>query len=123
MERAFGVLQSRFAIVRNPALSWDPAMLGKIMRACIILHNMIVEDEREDYSHHGYEIPQFEEGISGEPIPVENSTWMQSTRTPNVMRDYIQARNELRNTVTHRRLREDLKEHIWEKFGSNVGDN
>ena len=47
VKRAFGVLQARFAIVKNPALFWDKVKIGKIMRACIILHNMIVEDERD----------------------------------------------------------------------------
>uniref|UniRef100_A0A0D3AV16 Myb-like domain-containing protein n=1 Tax=Brassica oleracea var. oleracea TaxID=109376 RepID=A0A0D3AV16_BRAOL len=45
VERAFGVLQARFAIVKNAALFWDKVKIGKIVRACIILHNMIVEDE------------------------------------------------------------------------------
>ncbi|XP_024380546.1 uncharacterized protein [Physcomitrium patens] len=46
VEQAFGVLQKRFAIVRNSARSWYQEKLSSIMRACIILHNMIVEDER-----------------------------------------------------------------------------
>ena len=46
IERAFGVLQKRFAIVRNPARSWNPSRLSKIMKTCIILHNLIVEDQR-----------------------------------------------------------------------------
>ena len=50
VERAFGVLQAQFAIVKNPALLWDKIKIGKIMRACIILHNMIVEDERDGHT-------------------------------------------------------------------------
>ena len=45
VKRAFGVLQSRFAIVKNLVFFWDKIKIGKIMRACIIMHNMIVEDE------------------------------------------------------------------------------
>ncbi|XP_023157016.1 uncharacterized protein [Zea mays] len=47
VERAFGVLQARFAIVRGPARFWDVATLRNIMKACIIMHNMIIEDERD----------------------------------------------------------------------------
>ncbi|XP_024004851.1 putative nuclease HARBI1 [Eutrema salsugineum] len=49
VERAFGVLQARFAIIKNPALIWDKEKIGKIMRASIILHNMIVENKRGNY--------------------------------------------------------------------------
>lgn len=46
VERAFGVLQIRFVIVRGPARYWDIETLKDIMLTCIVLHNMIVEDER-----------------------------------------------------------------------------
>ncbi|XP_021727166.1 uncharacterized protein LOC110694296 [Chenopodium quinoa] len=45
VERAFGVLQARFAIIRKPSLAYDEDILRDIMKACIIMHNMIVEDE------------------------------------------------------------------------------
>jgi hypothetical protein len=45
VERVFGGLQSRFAIVRGPVRHWDEETLEKIMKACIIMHNMIIEDE------------------------------------------------------------------------------
>ncbi|XP_024013813.1 uncharacterized protein LOC112087893 isoform X1 [Eutrema salsugineum] len=58
VERAFGVLQARFEIVRNPALFWDKEKIGNIMRASIILHNMIVENERNGYTQ--YNIEEFQ---------------------------------------------------------------
>jgi hypothetical protein len=48
VERAFGVLQSRFSIVRRPARLWKRKSVGRIMLACVILHNMIVEDEKDE---------------------------------------------------------------------------
>jgi hypothetical protein len=49
VERAFGVLQVQFAIVRGPAQLYQPELLKDILMVCIILHNMIVEDERDLY--------------------------------------------------------------------------
>jgi hypothetical protein len=45
VERAFGVFQSRFVIVCRPVQYWDEETLAYIMKAYIIMHNMIIEDE------------------------------------------------------------------------------
>ncbi|XP_066385521.1 uncharacterized protein [Miscanthus floridulus] len=47
VECAFGVLQSRFDIVRRPSRLWKQGDVINIMQAYAILHNMIVEDEKE----------------------------------------------------------------------------
>lgn len=57
VERGFGVLQA-IAIVKDLTLFWDKVKIGKIMRACIILHNMIVEDEKDGYTH--FNVSEFE---------------------------------------------------------------
>jgi hypothetical protein len=43
VDRAFGVLQSRFGMVRGPCRMWDKEIIWYIMTAAVILHNMIIE--------------------------------------------------------------------------------
>ncbi|XP_045810327.1 uncharacterized protein LOC123904745 [Trifolium pratense] len=64
IERAFGVLQARFKIIREPAHLWDIADLGIIMRSCIILHNMTVEDGGDSYAQRWTNFEQSEESAT-----------------------------------------------------------
>lgn len=68
MERGFGVLQSRFNIVRRPARLWKRKSIGKIMKAYVILHNMIVKDEKEMVK---FPIDLNEHGVSSIVLPPE----------------------------------------------------
>jgi len=61
------VLQARFKIIREPAHLWDIADLGIIMRSRIILHNMIVEDERDTYAQRWTDFEQSEGSGSSTP--------------------------------------------------------
>ncbi|KAM1578431.1 hypothetical protein ACFX1Z_039984 [Malus domestica] len=45
VERCFGILQARWEIIRAAARMFDVEALQSIMMTCIILHNMIVENE------------------------------------------------------------------------------
>ncbi|XP_059668973.1 uncharacterized protein LOC132314078 [Cornus florida] len=46
VERAFGVLQSKWTITQGPVHFWDKGDLCLIMKTYIILHNIIIEDVR-----------------------------------------------------------------------------
>ena len=69
IERAFGVLQARFKIIREPARMWKISDLAIIVRSCIILHNMIVEDERNTYAQNWTDYDQSEASGSSTPQP------------------------------------------------------
>ncbi|XP_061962544.1 uncharacterized protein LOC133683047 [Populus nigra] len=99
VERAFGVLQSRFAIVRGPVRYWDEETLANIMKACIIMHNMIIEDEGEMNLgfDHEREVNSFISVSHGE-IPK--------------LHDFLQTHNRIRDRATSSQLQEDLVEHL-----------
>ena len=105
VERAFGVLQARFAIVRGPARSWDKETLREIMTACVIMHNMIVEDERNEEDDFHYE------GIGQLVRPTQREV---RNRT-HELHEFMQAHHNIRNMETHNQLKEDLIEHLWQR--------
>jgi hypothetical protein len=108
VERAFGVLQSRWHIITRPARVWDRHTLANIMHTCIILHNMIVEDERDTYQggaesffdEADVEIP--DEPVLRGPLPE--------------YRQWLQRREDLHDAKLHRKLQSDLVAHIWTRF-------
>ncbi|XP_020887609.1 uncharacterized protein LOC110230057 [Arabidopsis lyrata subsp. lyrata] len=114
VERAFGVLQARFAIVKNPALLWDKVKIGNIMRACIILHNMIVEDERDGYTL--FDTTEFEQAESAGSSRVD---FTYSTDMPSNFFGMMTNRARVRDRGMHQQLKNDLVEHIWTKYSRN----
>ncbi|XP_074269509.1 protein ANTAGONIST OF LIKE HETEROCHROMATIN PROTEIN 1-like [Silene latifolia] len=107
VERAFGVLQSRFAIVCGPARSWHKKRLHNIMDTCIILHNMIVEDERHTYSRNfsqdNFSSDAVNDVQQGHNIDFET---------------YLARDATIRDRLMHHQLKADLMEHIWTHFGN-----
>ncbi|XP_048620827.1 uncharacterized protein LOC111208722 [Brassica napus] len=99
VERAFGVLQARFAIVKNPALSLDKVKIGKIMRACSILHNMIVEDKRDEYTQ--YDISDFQQGEGSGSSHVDHTY---STDIPTNIANQMGVRTRICDRQAHQQL-------------------
>jgi len=107
VERAFGVLQSRFAIVRGPAHFWDKDTLREIMTACVIMHNMIIEDERNEDE----DVDIHYEGV-GQLVTTTPPEQCNRTRE---FSDFIQAHCDIRNRETRQQLQQDLIEHLWQR--------
>ncbi|XP_057543947.1 uncharacterized protein LOC130823346 [Amaranthus tricolor] len=121
VERAFGVLQARFAIIKKPSLAWDEERLFDIITSCIIMHNMIVEDERDTYTHYAdgrefmEDLPKGQsEGTSGLNDDFEYYT----DRIVDINR-YLANKDDVEDRQTHLSLKDDLVENIWQKFGEN----
>ncbi|XP_062088806.1 uncharacterized protein LOC133795371 [Humulus lupulus] len=110
VERAFGVLQARFAIVRGPARFYDRQTLKEIMMACIILHNMIVEDERHTYLRVEDFVYEQSDEITEEPMSHEHT---------NEFVNFIQRHHHIRDRGIHFQLQSDLIEHLWEIYSKS----
>ncbi|XP_021767623.1 uncharacterized protein LOC110732011 [Chenopodium quinoa] len=132
VERAFGVLQARFAILRQPALAYDEDILCDIMKACIIMHNMIVEDERHNYARADVLRRYYEEDRPQRTVrradPSTSATVFNNEpfefnvgRPPNIdFNTYLERRISLRDREIHSSLKQDLVEHIWQNFRHNA---
>jgi hypothetical protein len=63
IELVFRVLQARFAIVRQTIKNFNVCDLKEIMKACIIFHNMIIEDEQDEQDMLDFDYEQLDEII------------------------------------------------------------
>jgi hypothetical protein len=116
VECAFGILQSRFGILRRPARLYEQGDLESIMLACIILHNMIIEDERD--------IEQVPLDLNEEAntYSVQAATIISEVENPE-MQDVLNRNIALDDRRVHKQLQSDLIDHIWQKFGHTYSQN
>ena len=115
VECAFGILQSRFCILRRPARLFEQGDLQNIMIACIILHNMIIEDEKD------IEQVPLDLNEEGNTYIVEEAT-ISHGENPE-LEDVLHRNTTLHERQAHRQLQSDLIEHIWQKFGNSYRQN
>eukprot|EP00918_Siedleckia_nematoides_P086144 GHVU01189648.1.p1 GENE.GHVU01189648.1~~GHVU01189648.1.p1 ORF type:complete len:440 (-),score=40.95 GHVU01189648.1:153-1472(-) len=103
VERGFGVLQARFGILATPARTWSSKRLKRTWKTCVIVHNMVVEDERmfnlEDLSNEWcVRVP-----------------WV--PRIALTVDTYLESMQHVMDAGVHARLRADLVEHQWRLKG------
>ena len=101
------MLQSRFAIVWYPALTWSDRQMSDVMSACVIMHNMIIESERKNPSNdHGpYE-------YVGPLADVDH-------QVPAEFADFLAMHGEIRDRDMHFQLQADLIKHLWNLRGQS----
>ncbi|XP_047948792.1 uncharacterized protein LOC125194577 [Salvia hispanica] len=103
VERAFGVLLSQWAIVKGSARFWFKEVITDVMYACIIMHNMIVEQE----------VGHVTDWVDDEAGPSS------STATPPVARglpmgfsEVLQQQTSMRSQQDHTQLMTDMIEEV-----------
>ena len=120
IERAFGVLQARWSILTKAGKVWTREFLDNILECCVILHNMIVEDEHElHYTNDlvdDYEIAY--DDFDGNILRSINHDIV--TRAPpdqpSPFAATLRRLAEVNNSRQHQQLRDDLKHHLFENF-------
>eukprot|EP00918_Siedleckia_nematoides_P010874 GHVU01023854.1.p1 GENE.GHVU01023854.1~~GHVU01023854.1.p1 ORF type:complete len:459 (+),score=30.35 GHVU01023854.1:323-1699(+) len=118
VERAFGVVQGQWHIVRTPARYYDVETLQLIMTTCLILHNMNVEDRNNTV----YEpVNAGRDGRKRMKLDWQSHT-VGSTEvdepTPFVTR--IMGLTTAFSSQHQQRLESALIEHIWDAQGAEA---
>ena len=102
IERAFGVLQTRFAVIRGSRYGWDRSQINDIVMTCVILHNMVVEDE----GAHACNVDFL--NIVQLAVPYSNNPDREA---------FVAAHHRLHDRNTHYQLQYDLIKHQCMRLG------
>ena len=119
VERCFGILQARWAIVRGAARMFDVESLRSIMMTCVILHNMIVEDEFDYDAVDEYEPESDTMNNSRTQIYCAHDATEEPVQHEPLERDgrynerVIQRYTALQRSSMHNDRQIDLIEHQW----------
>lgn len=106
VERAFEVLQSRFAFVRGPPRFWQHETLKHILSVCIIIHNMIVEDER-DAMDLDFIYDELDENLRVARSHEHTTEFM----------EFLERYQCIKSEEANSQLQADLMEHLWQIQG------
>ena len=109
VERAFGVLQGRWGILRQPARAYEINNIRRIMYTCIILHNMILKDQK-------MVVLDWNDNYTNPATHIQR-TWFERCEI------FRRKNKELRDRETHQSLQQNLMEHIWHEANHEAEEN
>jgi hypothetical protein len=104
VECAFGLLNKRFNILAIPGRSYSQRTLELIMCTCIILHNMIINDERDGGYDDNYHT------VTSVIAPLV------TYEAPASLTTILQREAHLTSELMFSNFQSDLIEHMWNKF-------
>lgn len=126
LERAFGVLVSRFHVLKYPAKLSYRSHISIVMKACFILHNMVVESGKGSYKEGMCALRLCEDARvlfdtnavftweSKDAIETRNHSML----SPNMWASMVSSRQEnISNTQEHFSLKQDLINYICDRQG------
>jgi hypothetical protein len=92
---------------------WQVRSLAQISYACVILHNMIVEDERDSFR------VRYDDNCKHEYHKSSSSTPLLGYGHGLIhgFSKTLEIQEDIRDRDMHRRLKADLVEHIFQRFG------
>nr|GEZ71422.1 protein ALP1-like isoform X1 [Tanacetum cinerariifolium] len=108
VERAFGVLQGCWGIIQQPARQYHVNNIRRIMYSCIIIHNMILEDQKMAVTD--------QNEMYDNPSRNMQRTWVERYET------HRRKAKELWERETHVSLQQNLMEHIWNEVAHEDED-
>jgi len=101
VEHAFVTLQAHWEVIKNPCESWDLETIDNIMIACIVMQNIVIQDEdRENLE------PMFNQVIGSGSVQCEHTFCELNAGI-----------RELENMEAHYSLHNDVIDHLWQLKG------
>ena len=95
------MLQARFAIVQGPARFWDKKSLRNIMIACVILHDIIVEDKSDLDLEYNYD------NVGSRVKPARDAKEISA---------FLKTYWKIENRDSHNQFQHDLIEYWWQLY-------
>jgi hypothetical protein len=93
-----------------PSLFGILQQMWEVMNCCVCLYNTIIENERK------YPVPLSEQAA---PYEREGPLAQPNHQVPASWVAFIAMRQEIRDSIMHQQLHDDLVEHIWRLRGNS----